>query len=410
MIDKKDSINSTLWVAIDVAKNKHIVLVEHPNGTRKELKIMNTQNDFKRLASYINKNNLAVVVGLESTGYYHRAIAYFLLQQNFQVRLISSLAASKVREAQFNAWDKNDSKDASVILYLLKSGISQYYHEPMVHKLVDIQELCSTYRQISFRKTQLQHSIINHYLALYFPEAEKYFCSTRAEWFALFFEKFACPAAITQYDFEKFIKVAWKLAGRKIDKLNWLRDVYETAKTSIGLPVAYDSLAMDMFRLILREFWLLCQRRKELEELANDHLKECPDYHRLKTIPGIGPIIALTILAEAGDIRRFDHWRQFIKYCGFDLCTHQSGKYRGSTKLSKRGNGNLRKMFWLAATTAIRMRENTFRKKYENYIKENPNDSNLKRKSYTAVAAKIARVAYSLIKYDTDYRCTFESQ
>jgi hypothetical protein len=55
------------------------------------------------------------------------------------------------------------------------------------------------------------------------------------------------------------------------------------------------------------------------------------------------------------------------------------------------------------------MRENTFRHKYENYIKTDPANKDLKRKAYTAVAAKLARVAYSVIKSGTDYRCFYES-
>ena len=55
------------------------------------------------------------------------------------------------------------------------------------------------------------------------------------------------------------------------------------------------------------------------------------------------------------------------------------------------------------------MRENTFRKKYDNYIKSDPANKDLKRKAYTAVAAKVARVAYGLIKHGTDYRCFYET-
>ena len=73
------------------------------------------------------------------------------------------------------------------------------------------------------------------------------------------------------------------------------------------------------------------------------------------------------------------------------------------------GNSTLRYAFWLAATVAIRMRENTFRKKFENYIKQDPNNDDLKRKGYTAVAAKMARVVYGIIKNETNYRCYFES-
>jgi len=43
----------------------------------------------------------------------------------------------------------------------------------------------------------------------------------------------------------------------------------------------------------------------------------------------------MTVLDEAGDLRRFRHRRQFLKFCGLDLATHQSGQFRGQTRLSK---------------------------------------------------------------------------
>ena len=181
-------------------------------------------------------------------------IAYYLLQQNFTVQLISSIATARTRESQYNSCDKNDKKDTEVILYLLKSGITQHYHDPLQHDLLDIQELSHTHRTVSLRKTKLQHSLLNHYLALYFPEAERYFCATRAMWFAQFFHEFPCPSAITHYSLEEFIQQAWTLAGRKVDKKNWLKDVYKTAQHSIGLPVASTSKTMELFRCILKEY------------------------------------------------------------------------------------------------------------------------------------------------------------
>jgi len=67
-------------------------------------------------------------------------------------------------------------------------------------------------------------------------------------------------------------------------------------------------------------------------------------------------------------------------------------------------NARLRSAFWMAGRAAIAQRRNGFRKKYDDYMRENPLDGDLKRKAYTAVAAKMARVAYGLIKTETDYR------
>lgn len=86
-----------------------------------------------------------------------------------------------------------------------------------------------------------------------------------------------------------------------------------------------------MFRMVLAEGRSLIAQRNQIETRAVEMLKNNPDYQLLCTIPGIGPINALTILAEAGDLRRFQHHRQFLKFCGMDLATIQSGMFRGQS-------------------------------------------------------------------------------
>jgi len=143
--------------------------------------------------------------------------------------------------------------------------------------------------------------------------------------------------------------------------------------------------------------------------MASKVMATMPEYAILKSVPGIGPVIALTILAEAGDLRRFDHHRQFLKYCGLDLAKSQSGNMRGKERLSKRGNARLRLALWIATTIAIRMRENTFRDKYARYIKSDPMDADRRRKALTAVTAKMARVIYGLVKSNELYKSKFEA-
>ena len=52
----------------------------------------------------------------------------------------------------------------------------------------------------------------------------------------------------------------------------------------------------------------------------------------------------------------------------------------------------------MAAQTAVRMRENSFRRKFDHYVRRNPLDADVRRKAYTAIAAKLARVIFGLIK------------
>jgi transposase len=61
--------------------------------------------------------------------------------------------------------------------------------------------------------------------------------------------------------------------------------------------------------LRLENFLALSAQRAQLETWADQLLGSHPDYQLLQTIPGIGPVQALTVLAEAGDLRRFGHHR-----------------------------------------------------------------------------------------------------
>jgi transposase len=165
-----------------------------------------------------------------------------------------------------------------------------------------------------------------------------------------------------------------------------------------------------MFRLVLEQYLNLHQLRERIAKQAALPLKGNSDSRRLMTAPGIGPSNALTILAEAGDLRRFRRYRQFLNFCGLSLSTLQSGKSRGQSHISKYRNARLRNALWLTAHTTVRMRENSFRRKFDNYVRTNPLDADLRRKAYIAVAAKLARVTFGLIKHQVDYRPFFEHQ
>ena len=314
---------------------------------------------------------------------------------------MSSIAVARTREALYNSWDKNDPKDAQVILQLLKNGTTQRYLDPFVTGHQDLQEMANTYQQVSLRKVRLQHSIVTHHLPLYFPEAERYLHSSRAEWFTELLLFTPCPAAVRRYSKSAFVTAASaQIRGRKVDKARWLADFYDTACHSVGLPVPETSETHPHVSRRARGVpGALSAAESVSKAEVVTRLATQPDFVRLQTLPGIGPILAMTILAEARDLRRFGCARQFLKYCGFDLCTEQSGQFRGTTHLSKRGNARLRYAFWMAGTVAIRMQQNSFRRKFEDYIRPDPQNADRRRKGYTAVAAKMARVAYAVVTY-----------
>jgi hypothetical protein len=140
-----------------------------------------------------------------------------------------------------NGWDKNDPKDAQVILHMLRIGATQRYVDPLAAGINDLQELSKTHETISRMKTQTWHRILTHYLPLYFPEIARFAGNSRSDWFLALIERFPTPATITALDREAFSAAAWPLIGRKVSKARLINDIYETAFASTALPVPEDS-------------------------------------------------------------------------------------------------------------------------------------------------------------------------
>jgi transposase len=396
---------AAVLVAIDVAKVRNEVLIEAPgHKRRRRLLVLNTRAEYDHLIEVLQAYGRPVVCAFEATGNYHRPIAWRLAEAGFEVRLVSSLALARTREALHNSWDKNDPKDAQVILHMLRIQATQVYHDPLRAGINDVQELSKTHEAIARAKTEIQHRILTHYLPLYFPEIDRFRGNSRSDWFFAFLHAFPTPASITALTKEEFVAAAWDVVGRKVSKTQILMDIYETARSSIGLPLPLDAPAIRMFRMVIDEARSLIRQRNEIEAQADELLRHSQDYQLLRQIPGIGPINALTIIAEAGDLRRFGHHRQFLKFCGLDLSTQQSGQYRGQTRLSKFGNARLRRTLSIAGQVAIRQRENGFRHKFERYIARDRDNPDLRRKAMTAITAKMARVVHAVVKGGSDYR------
>lgn len=111
----------------------------------------------------------------------------------------------------------------------------QPFYDPLRNGTFDIKQICNTYHQISLTRTRCMNSLFNHNTTLFFPEIECFFHSSRSEWFCRFLLKFPTPSSITRYRQNTFVKRAWNVVGRKVERL--LKEIDEMAKQSIGLPV-----------------------------------------------------------------------------------------------------------------------------------------------------------------------------
>lgn len=195
---KEPTPADAVLVAIDVSKARNDVLIEKPGSARRRrLVVPNTRIEHDRFIALLTSLDAPVIAGFEATGNYHRPLAFRLLEAGISLRLVSSVALARTREALHNGWDKNDPKDAQVILHMLKIGATQTYADPLVTGINDIQELSKTHEIISKAKTELWHRLLTHYLPLYFPEVARFAGNSRSDWFLAFLEAFPIPASIT---------------------------------------------------------------------------------------------------------------------------------------------------------------------------------------------------------------------
>ena len=117
------------------------------------------------------------------------------------------------------------------------------------------------------------------------------------------------------------------------------------------------------------------------------------DYYLLRTISGVGMILALTILYEIHDIRRFKGVGNFISYSRLVKCTHESaGKTKTHKGSAKMGNAHLKWAF--SEATCLLMRESPRAKAFVDRRQAKCG----KGKAMSILSAKLGRAVYYMLK------------
>jgi transposase len=116
------------------------------------------------------------------------------------------------------------------------------------------------------------------------------------------------------------------------------------------------------------------------------------------TIKGIGILTAVKIISETGGFYLFKNINQLISYSGLDVMENQSGDYTGKTRISKKGNSNLRKALYMPALSAIQHND-----KMKIFNKRIMGTHVYKKQGIVAVMRKLLILVYTLWKKDEQY-------
>jgi len=97
------------------------------------------------------------------------------------------------------------------------------------------------------------------------------------------------------------------------------------------------------------------QVENEIAELVQKHPWLQQKINTICTIPGVGLVTAVTVIAETDGFNLIRNKKQLVSYAGLDVITKDSGtSVRSKARISHRGNKYLRKCLHFPALTAIR--------------------------------------------------------
>jgi transposase len=136
---------------------------------------------------------------------------------------------------------------------------------------------------------------------------------------------------------------------------------------------------------------------KELARLVVKSPKLKVLHDRLKTIPGYGSLTALVVIAETNGFENFTNRRQLVSYVGFDIIERTSGSsVRGRTRISKRGNSHIRRIFYTGAGH-FKNADKAAQKLYARLSTEGD------LKARVPIMRKMLVIGFALVKNKTDF-------
>ncbi len=179
------------------------------------------------------------------------------------------------------------------------------------------------------------------------------------------------------------------------------RTLQQVARDSYALPQALQQPVHHILTWSLQHVTFLDTQIKRLDSAIAEQVASMP--HSLETIPGIGPVFAGGIVAEVGDLARFDYDQAKVaKFAGFKWKKHQSGEFTAEeTHLTRTGNRYLRYYFCEAAN-AVRMQDAEYAAYYERKYREVRQHQH--KRAIVLTARKLVRLVVRLLTTNQPYQ------
>ncbi len=347
-------------VGIDVSKGKSTVAVLQPGDImlRKPFDVGHTNTDLNDLIRYLKSLDGETKTVMESTGRYHEPIAQALYEAGLFVsvvnpKLIKNFDNDSLRKV------KSDPADAKKIArYALDKWAKLRQYTGMDSTRAQLKALNS---QMSFFMKQKVAEKANLIALLdnTYPGVNKLFTSPVREdghekWvdFANSFWHVDCVRKISLNAFTDRYRAFCK-KHHYLFQPSKPEELYDAAKDLVAVfpkEPAYKLVIQQSIQQLNLASEHVERIRREMNSLAS----MLPEYETVMGIYGVGKTFGPQLIAEIGDVSRFEHREALTAFAGVDPGVDESGQRRNkSNNASKAGPARLRKTLFQIMTTLL---------------------------------------------------------
>jgi transposase len=343
----------TQVVGIDVGAYKHAAAVCREGERTAEKKVLRydaTRPGFHELDRWLERLGAVDKVVMESSGHYWWPLASHLRQRGLSVAVVNPLESKYFAKSRLQR-SKSDPADARTLAVL---GVVNQpaAREPLVG--AEVKEAA----RFCMRLVRDQVNVCQRLLRLIeigFPELREAFedptCDTAL---AVLRQAPTARAAVRRR--LGTLADAIRPGGRRRLGEAKARRIQELAQDTIA-PVELDEQVAFEVRLLIEQYDLLGKQIEAAERRVAE-LLDSDLALRLQSIPGVGAATAATLIAEIGDIWRFDDFDQLAAYAGTHPKEQSSGEHgknpQTSWRMAKTGNSYLRSGLYRMAVVGIR--------------------------------------------------------
>lgn len=392
-------------VGVDVSKGKSTVCILKPYGeiVCSPFEVKHVEKELEDLAGLLNKLDGEIRVVMEATGVYHLPILTFLQEKGYFVSVINPYSMKKYAKDNSLRRAKTDRLDSIMIA---NYGIDRWFklqkYEGDENTYAELKLLGRRYRYyMELHVKSLQE--LTHILDYVMPGIKAMFNSwdeaSNKDKLSDFVERYWHYDLITSMSREEFTEdyLAWAKEKKYHQSSAKAEAVYEMA--SDGIPTLSSDTpstkmlvqeAIAVLRAVDSSLFRIISRMQELA-------KTLPEYSTVRSMGGVGDVLAPKLIAEIGDVRRLHNAKALIAWAGIDPPPYESGQFVGSQRrITKRGSSTLRKVGYEVIRVLKSHREPEDNVVY-NYILKKEAEGKSKKAAKIAGLNKFLRIYYARV-------------